>query len=194
MLIVSIEIISDGGKMKRAVLWIIVLVLMFTLASCFRIEKSGIAVYHPTDSETSICDFGFPIEFLQKYKYINGDYHYVDYSPNSFNPGSDRSLLYMVYDEETFNEASEYIMNTISVSSELLARINGYDFYIIDKKEINKFADHFMAVSFNQELNIILFVGYCYYGDGAKTYTTPEEFIVDTYKDLYDFGKGAEEL
>ena len=102
--------------MKKNVLFIVILVMMLSLASCFRIEKSGIAVYHPADSETSICNFGFPIEFLQKYKYIKGDYHYVDYSPNSFNPGSDRSLLYMIYDEETFTEASEYIRNTISLT------------------------------------------------------------------------------
>ena len=57
---------------------------------------------------------------------------------------------------------------------------------------MNEFADHFMAVSFNQELNIILFIGYCYYGDGAKTYTTPEEFILDTYNDFYSFDKGAD--
>ena len=178
--------------MKKNVLLIVILVMMLFLASCFRIEKSGIEVYNSADSETSICNYGFPTEFLHQYKYIKGDYHYVDYSPNSFNPGSDRSLLYMIYDEETFTEASEYIRNTVSVSSELLARINGYDFYIIDKKGMNEFANHFMAVSFNQELNIILFIGYCYYGDGAKTYTTPEEFIVDTYEDFYSFDKGTD--
>ena len=177
--------------MKKTVLFFVVLTLLFALVSCYRIQKSGISLYHPTDSETSICNYGFPMEFLDNYKYIKGDYHYVDYSPHSFNPGSDRSLLYMVYDEETFSAAREYVRNTISISEELLADVNGYEFYMIKKNRDSVFGDRFMAVSFNQELNIIMFIGYCYYGEGVKEYTSPEEFIVKTYRDFYDFNDGG---
>jgi len=154
--------------MKKIFSVILIVVCVLSLVSCWEKTYRGIEEFHPSNSDFSLCVGLIPEDFLENYdNYIAGDYFF--YSNNNYiNLGIDKTLMYLVYEKDVYEEAKQYIFDNMALDIDNKRELNGYVFYeslsyIEATKAINPeldtFPNDYQMVAINDEKNTIIFLG-----------------------------------
>ena len=151
----------------------------------------------PEDFSSSCSDYGvatgmIPEDFISKFPYSNGYFcHYV-FSKSFFSSScSDRALLFMEYDKQTYDQAKEYVFATMDLSDESVETYNEYVFYDNYTAYFGINAPYqFKRFAFNDSKKTLIFIGHYsfQYYDILEEYSDDwGAFLNDFYGDWYDF-------
>lgn len=151
------------------------------------------------DDSYGIVDLLPNREFLEKYTYIDGDFHYYG---GTFE--TSKALLYLKFDEETYLEAKEDILS-YAVCSDFSFSYNGFVFYqnvFLDKDsadreniklEIENWGNWFSMIAYSDEKNTIVSIGYNssskddIHGENIQNNDDFAKFIERYYLEFYNF-------
>lgn len=198
--------------------WAIFFAVFFAVAILFGVAVScdkiwefhlhGLDEYAPETSSIGLSSHLLPSEtFLEDYSYVAGDYYYEDYGPFK---EWERLLLWLQYDAEEYQRAKEFCLTEMTFREEPLGDCGKYTFYenmdyaeaaytyssdsdyryyITEENKIFPYV--FTAFSFNDEKQILIFMGF---GTGVKEKTEAEKYydqgfesFVKYYFPMYDF-------
>ena len=179
--------------MKRFISLVVVL-LCLLFSSCAPYEKSGLDRYYSSNSDFEITQF-VENDFCDLFKYIDGDYFFYREEPFVFCVNCEKALLFFKYDENVYESAKEYIFKKQHLSENSVAEYNGYVFY--DKfhgsGEWHNFPKRFMRFAYNDEKQILVFIGFYANEKESKSITQISEnwelFLKEIYGDWYDFSQ-----
>ena len=173
----------------KKIVTIIFIVFCLCLNSCGLsdpYEISGLENYNPHNSEYGTSDGIITDDFINKFDYISGNYHYVEADNFSlFRPVLDRSIIYLSYDSAVYADAKQYAMNNMSLSDDIVEECNGYVFYDNYVDEDFSFPRNFKRFAYNDTHNTLIFIGF-FTGEDFDL-TDWEEFLEKHYGDWYNF-------
>lgn len=135
----------------------------------------------------------------EKYECIEGDFYYYE---DSFvkASGKEIGILYVVFDESVYEEVKQFSLQHIEISEDKSYSYNGYRFFV-DTKTYNyhtsaaKQLEFLQMTAFNDEKDVILFLGFYIWGnsDGMQTLQKLTEGdirpFLEEYFPMYDFSK-----
>ena len=143
--------------------------ILFTLISCTEpTEKRGISNYHIANSESSLSLRLLPSDdFLEKFDYVDGDYYYIS-RETIISLGDEQEIMYLVYEEDIYDDAKDFVFQRLLLSKEHRYSYNGYEFIENigqlegrDPNVVNdRFPYWFNMVAFNDEKQTIVFLGF----------------------------------
>jgi len=142
--------------------FLIVFCASFLLCGCTeKLYREGLENFATEDSTHSYCDFVLPTEtFLEDYAYIDGDWYYYWKDEGFFSDERDSGLMWLQYDEATYENVKEIVFSNFSLSNDIIISINGYNFYQnLSYAEIWSYADGFPEdcfVAFNDGKKIFV--------------------------------------
>ena len=177
--------------MKKLLIVIFIMVCLFLNSCGFddTYKISGLENYHPANSEAGTSDGIMPDDFLNKFDYISGDYHFIE--ENAFSLGKpylDRSILYLSYDSTVYSDAKQYAMDHMKLSDNIVEEYNGYVFYDNYVDDDFSFPEEFKRFAYNDTNNTLVFIGFFESG----VYNCPTDwvtFLEEYYGDWYDFSQ-----
>ena len=196
-------------KAKIAVAITLILIFAFSLTGCFyTIEHHSLDEYKAqiarskigySDFETDLPDYFLPsLTFLDDYTYLDGQFHFYEEPPWGADK-PDRTFLWLKYDEETYLEAKECVLNSIPVFNDKYYFYGDYLFYVNGnfQKTIGgpTIPEWFTMVCYNDTNNTICFLGFCnaypklddkYMNDLDNNW---ESFIDTYFGEYYDFSQ-----
>ena len=135
----------------------------------------------------------------EKYPYVEGDFYYYQDSLIKSN-GKEVGILYVIFDESVYEEAKQFSLEHIEISDDKSYLYNGYRFFV-DVKTYNYHhsnisqPEFLQMTAFNDEKNVILFLGFYIWGnsDGTQTLQMLAEGdirpFLKEYFPMYDFSK-----
>ena len=185
--------------------------LIFSLTSCSldQVNLHGIDKYSREDSTVTTTTYLLPFEkrtdrpeiFFNKYQYLAGDYYYFD-NGIFVRRFLDRALMYLTYDKETYEEVKSFSLNMYPLSLKNRFTYNGYEFietlalpkqygYLNENNENRQFPYHFNFVSYNDEKNTMVYIGFCLGGATERdkeilSFSDVGAFLKE-YFSMYDF-------
>lgn len=190
---------------------IIMLMSIFCNSACYKdfyyhslpdyIER--IDTYHIGFSEYEL-DFPtlfLPSEtFLTDFTYIEGEYYFYEEDPWKMTHSKpSTALLVLRYDEGAYEVAKDDMLKNIPSADDTIYKHQGYIFYrnahfasFLNNLEVKNFLKWFTMASYNDEKNILCFIGfYDCVGVDEKFYADPEGnwglFIDTYYGEYYNF-------
>lgn len=165
-------------------LLVLILVLVCSMSSCWLTDLYYEGIEN-CDRKSSIdVDCHIPFEMIEKFQYIDSDYHFF-----SRMPIYDKVLLSLSYNEQEYQNAKSYVMSVYSSKlqidfSDSFESYNSYVFYSVR----NEYPSYYTLVAFSDTYNTIVFLGL-----SAPKYDyidPPESFqqhISEEFGDWYDF-------
>ncbi|MBR1955504.1 MAG: hypothetical protein IKC58_00160 [Clostridia bacterium] len=138
------------------------------------------------------------ISFFDEYNYIDGGYYwYVHFA--FYNPAPEIAILHLKYDESTYYEAKQYMLDSMELFEDKFYTYNDYTFYKNKKfdEHINgaTFPKEFTMACYNDANHTLVFLGFF-----AGNYNLEEKYLDDIegnwmdfidqyYGEYYDFSK-----
>ena len=122
-------------------------------------EKRSLDEFDPSISELSTCSHLIPEGFIEKFSYMNGCFFYKYDGGILFNI-CDRSFIYIEYDDETYLDAKNYVMENLNLSNDITAEYNEYYFYINENDVCDRYPYWFSQFAYNDEKNVLVFFGF----------------------------------
>ena len=142
-----------------------VLAVLMLLCSCGRhTQKTGIDYWRTNGDGISSYSITKPKylldeSFLDKYPYMDGDFNYEFENPGLFSYDLEYALMWLSYDEDTYEMIKQDDMDSESVVLHDGQKILGFTFYL--RHDWN-FPKRFTAIGYNDEKNTLVFLGfYC---------------------------------
>lgn len=180
-------------KITRCVL--IITMLCLCLSACDRdysTEKRSPKDFSQNASELGVTRALIPEEFVEKFTYTDGYYCHYCFSKSFFSSSSsDRALMFLQYDGETYEEAKAYVFANMDLSEESVESYNGYVFFDIYTESFGINAPYqFKRFAYNESKKTLIFMGhYSFrYDDILDEYSDNwGAFLNDFYGDWYDF-------
>lgn len=184
--------------LKSIIICCVILLSTLSLYGCDDSYVQGLEYCNTYVNDTvEIKYLLYDTEFLDKYTYKNGDFFYYG---GTFTMC--KSLLYLEYDEETYDNAKEeLLLNT--ECSQLEFNYKGFTFFNnlswrnehrpYSENELETLSDCFVMLSYNDERNTIVAIGYCkkssndISGRDIKNDEDFAEFIEKYYLEFYKF-------
>ena len=166
--------------MKKTLSLIIILtIVVMMFVGCTHTTKNGLAIY--IERYNYICDFELTndliyndAQFLEDFKYIDGDFHYEsDFWTCS------KTLLYLEYDNETYINAKNAVLENTPHYDNEVYEFNGYVFHKTPNMyyNIEDSLKKFILIGYNDEKQTLFFLG---------AYVGPENcFINQEKRDRY---------
>ena len=187
--------------MRRFCLLIFFVLYVFSIVACAPVRKDGLPNYDKHTCTVGLTARLFPSdEFLERFQYTEGDYHYWD--SDDWIWGYAKTFAYLRYDPAVYQDAKQYCLEEFAFNSSNLHinTDNGYSFqevygsvaeYAIDPAVASNcnFPGCFNLFGFNDESNTLYFLGY-YNGDpnsGERNMalTQFDEFINKVYGEYF---------
>ena len=176
---------------------LIITMLCLCLSACDRdysTEKRSPKDFSQNASELGVTRALIPEEFVEKFTYTDGYYCHYCFSKSFFSSSSsDRALMFLQYDGETYEEAKAYVFANMDLSEESVESYNGYAFYDIYTESFGINAPHqFKRFAFNDSKKTLIFIGHYsfQYEDILEEYSDDwGAFLNDFYGDWYDFSQ-----
>ena len=196
--------------MKKVLTLITLLtIVVMMLFGCAPQTKNGLDVY--IEYYDYICSFELTndliysdAQFLEEFKYTNGDFYYKDEFWTCT-----KALLYLSYDNETYTNAKNAVLENTPLYENEVYEFNGYVFYenlampihkgnIDNEQNIRKY-QYFNMVGYNDKKQTLFFLGAhispenCFFNKEKRdlyTINSPEKlinFIVYEYSEWYSF-------
>ena len=199
------------------VLFINILLASLLLTSCGdgdkkSVEKNNLDEFH---REFGLTNYVIPENFIEQVDYSEG-YYFHEYDENEmicWEPlprlkceGYEVILLYFQYDDRCYDEAKQYVFETLEISDTPAEECNGYYFYDYSAPSeyvsgyffINGFYEwsdyeypyYFYRLACNDNNNTLIFLGLNYYDNEHPIEELTWEEILDTFfVDMYSFEK-----
>ena len=154
--------------MKKILSVILIVVCVLSLVSCWEKTYRGIDEFSQGNSDFTLCHGLIPKDFLKTYdNYVDGDYFF--YSNNNYiNLGIDKTLMYLVYEKDVYEEAKQYLFDNADLDIDNKRELNGYVFYEnlsyakyvkAINEELDTFPYQYNMVAISDEKNTIIFMG-----------------------------------
>ncbi len=150
---------------------------------------SGYELDHP--------DYFLPSKtFINDYPYIEGVYYFEEEDPikrKQNNPAT--SLLCLKYTEEVYIQAKQEMLDSIPMRGEDLYLYDDFVFYQNGNFDgVVKFPKWFTMAGYNDEENILIFIGFFEYSSTPNKYRDSMKedwvhFIDEFYGKYYDFSR-----
>ena len=148
--------------MKKTLSLIIILtIVVMMFVGCTHTTKNGLDIY--IERYNYICDFELTndliyndAQFLEDFKYIDGDFHYEsDFWTCS------KTLLYLEYDNETYINAKNAVLENTPHYDNEVYEFNGYVFYktLNMSYNIEDSLIRFILIGYNDEKQTLFFLG-----------------------------------
>ena len=171
--------------MKKTLVFTL-LFLVVVLSSCEVDSVKGINNFNADYSEIGLTQRLIPNNFLELFPYIDGDYAYRE-EFNGF--GYETALIYMVYDESTYNQAKDYALSNLKAVDNSEKEYKGYIFLIRDLGGHDYGGSVRIHFAYSDEDRILLAFGT--YRTRSSDYkdTSLEEYIEINFP-FYDFEEG----
>ena len=140
-----------------------VLAVLMLLCSCGRhTQKTGIDYWRTHGdgiSSYSVTRFKLDESFLDKYPYMDGDFNYEFEKPGPFSYVLEYALMWLSYDEDTYEMIKQDDMDAESVVLHDGQETFGFTFYLRCDWDFPK---RFTAIGYNDEKKTLVFLGfYC---------------------------------
>ena len=183
----------------------IAIVLLFVclfLTSCgFQHEERGLENFDKIDSDVSLCQNLIPDDFISLYNYIDGDYYFSTSEKAPFYKVCDKALIYLAYDEITYELAKKYAMDHLNLSESSVEIYNEYYFYDNHTPEKNgrthlsneNYPYAIIRFAYNDSNHTLIFIGFTV---SVELYDEVDEiaddwgaFLDRYYGDWYDFSQ-----
>ena len=199
--------------MKR-IISLLVVALLFSLTSCIQFDETYIFVQSLdeyierinkyergySNFEIDLPEYFLPSPtFFEDYKYTKGYYYYFgDESLFVDFPKPNTSLLVLEYDEKTYEQAKEYMLEKIKPYNNTRYIYDNYSFYensnFINLRKERGFPTWFTVAGLNDEKRALVFLGFhtstsSVLPNGRETDMEEHwtSFIDEYYGKYYDF-------
>ncbi len=174
--------------MKKSSIFILVCVILLSFCGCQKIEIDGVENFDEADSSMSLNSSLLPSEdFFDKFEYVDADYKYRAEFPMYFAPGTERSIVYVEYEAETYEQAKEFCFQEMMLWDNI-QEYNGYTF--IQNMGYN-FPKHFMMFAYNDSNCRLVFIGLYTIehseDDAQEVSENWGDFVEHYFGDLYDW-------
>lgn len=176
----------------------VAVLLCVCLSACYTadpFEKRSLDSFSSTWSNYGTTRNIIPEGFIDKFAYTDGYCYHFCFGKSDFSFDiSDRALLFFEYDDETYNQAKEYVFANLTLSSEPIEEYNGYIFYDNYAEHFNfDFPYAFLRFAYNDSKNTLIFMG-CYTfedfdKDIEQTSADWGAFLEEYYGEWYDFSQ-----
>jgi len=191
--------------MRRVLAVFISLVLIVLLSGCRIFEDdiitiNGIENFDFKESDVELNLYILPSEdFIERFEVVDVDYHAVKHYDNQFGMICDEFyVVCATYDEATYNEAKEYCLSEMTLSSEIIIEHNDYVFVENIKLAIeqngnkSEFPKRMNMLVYNDIKCELVFMGFYgtdyYYDDVDEVVANWGGFLNEHFSELYDFG------
>ena len=175
---------------------LILVVFCLFLTACVQsdpLEKDDLQDFSPTWSNYQVTSNIIPENFINAFDYIDGYCCHFCYGKSFFSlEVSDRALLFFKYDDETYQQAKNYVFESLELSISPVEEYNGYVFYDNYTGSLsNDFPYSFMRFAYNDSNNTLIFIG-CYMSIGFDDNIDELSqnwgaFLNEFYGQWYDF-------
>lgn len=133
-------------------------------------------------------------EFLETYRYSDGDFYYQYDEMGFFSNILDRAFAWFTYDDEIYQQAKNSCITTDSAALNNGQEVLGYNFYM---RQDWDFPQWFSAVGCNDERKTLVFIGfYCSFDFDKKNKdlakTDFEAFLKEYYGEWYDWDNSTD--
>ncbi len=191
--------------MRRVLAIIFSLVLIVLLSGCRIFEDDIVTIngvenfdVNESDVELNLCIL--PSEdFIERFEAVDVDYHAMKHYNNQFGILCDEFyVVCATYDEAIYNEAKEYCLSEMMLSSDIIIEHNDYVFvenYELAIKQddmVSRFPRWTNMFVYNDSKCELVFMGFYvgnYSVDDADTVRANwGEFLNEHFSELYDFG------
>ena len=173
--------------MRKTMLAILILSVLFCFASCSYVyTNSGIENFSVYDSEYGLNRYLIPEDFLNLFEYSDGGY---DYYEKVGAHGYVTTLLYMEYDELTYNNAKEYALSGLDLVEESEEQYKNYMFLKRNSTLAQEDSCYRFYFAYSDEDRILLAVGTYMSGTYAYQTSNLSEYL-ETYFSFYNFDDG----
>ena len=171
----------------------VVLAVLMLLCSCSEhYQETGIDYWRNHGngmSSYSVTRFKLDESFLDKYPYMDGDFNYEFEKPGPFSYVLEYALMWLSYDEDTYEMIKQDNMDAESVVLHDGQETFGFTFYLRCDWDFPRW---FTAVGYNDEKKTLVFLGfYCsseYDKEKAMLAETDmEEFLEYYYGEWYSW-------
>ena len=141
----------------------VVLAVLMLLCSCSEhYQETGIDYWRNHGngmSSYSVTRFKLDESFLDKYPYMDGDFNYEFEKPGPFSYVLEYALMWLSYDEDTYEMIKQDNMDAESVVLHDGQETFGFTFYLRCDWDFPK---RFTAIGYNDEKKTLVFLGfYC---------------------------------
>ena len=186
--------------MRKFCLLMSIVLIVVLLSACTPYQKDGIENFSKYTCSVELTANLFPSDdFLQKYSYIQSDYHYID--TEDWVWGYAKAYARLVYEPEAYETAKQYCLDSFVLSEEHTYKNNQYSFSehlcYKSKNEAGEwvlesdFPRHFNMFGYDDETCTLFFIGY-YNGDPNSAerklaQTDFYSFLSKVYGEYYSF-------
>ena len=186
--------------MKRILIWLLLFFIFISVTGCTEIEKSGFENYQKQTCSVGLTANMFPCDdFLSKFQFINGNYHYRDY--DEWKHGHAKTLTYVQYTPEVYEEAKAFCMDYWTFCEKHRYEYNGFIFaeQLCYETQVSdgeyqvtcRYPEILSMWCYNDDLYTLVFLGY-YNGnpDNAErklAETDFPQFLEKVYSEYYSF-------
>ena len=186
--------------MKKIISFILVMVMSLYLTSCYKdIKESSLEDYiacinqnkcgHSSSSIDSPKNFLPSISFLEDYEYLEGTYLWREDDPfrgffTAKGVFPEIALLSLKYDENTYYEAKQTMLEEIQPYNDKFYQYNDYYFYEnsnqinLDPNQTSNFPKSFNMACYNDENYTLIFIG-LYSGTLAGPSCLEDKYLED---------------
>jgi hypothetical protein len=139
------------------------------LTSCTSTYRSdGIENFSKGDSSVSLCQNLIPDDFIDKFEYIEADYHWFSTEKFIAIEARETVIMYFRYLDETYEEAKKYVLDNMLLSNDSTEIYGNYNFLdnfgngnlIEDGIGTFKFPYNFSRVAYNDNNNTLIFMAF----------------------------------
>lgn len=191
--------------MRKLSIMLCLLVLIVLLSGCRIFEDDiitidGIENFDFKESDVELNLYILPSEdFIERFETVDVDYHAMKHYKNQFGMLCDEFyVVCATYDEAIYNEAKEYCLSEMTLSSDIIIEHNDYVF--IENNElaseqhgnISEFPKRMNMFVYNDTKCELVFMGFYgldyYYDDRDEVIANWGDFLNEHFSELYDFG------
>lgn len=148
-------------KKLLSFLLIVICILTFFTSCGYSNYIEGIENFSTLDSDVSLCGELIPTDFIEKFEYTDGNYHFSTSEKYPLMYACDRAIIYFQYDPENYPEAKEYALVELKVGENEFAEHNGYHFHMNESKfDATRFPHMFNCVAYNDANCTLVFIGF----------------------------------
>ncbi len=193
--------------MKKIKTGIVFLLISFLFSSCSQtICYDGFEIYRPeAHSEVELNVHLLPTnDFDSRFEYVDIDYHFrAHYKTPLSLIGTEKTIVIIEYEQSVYEKAKEFCLEEMKLSDSNIIEYNGYIFIENIKLAVaqdrykngsSTYPEDFNMFAYNEELNVLVFMGYYNAKYSAKDaeYVSANwgEFLEENFSDLYDFNTG----
>ena len=198
--------------MRKKLLLVVCAALMICLlAGCQEtVRIDGLDRFHKEQSDLEVTLKLLPSDnFLDRFSYINGDYHYKLVAKSYISPETcEQAIVVLEYDQETYQRAKNHCLKVMRLSDTNKKELNGYQFIqnicmpigyaesstlYLESPESNPYSypEWFNMLCYNDEKQLLIFLGFqC---SSVMDDAIPEKmenwgaFLDEFYGEFFDF-------